>query len=154
MKHELKEKAIKLRTEKFLSLEKISEELGISKSTASVWLRDYPLPKEVRAQRQKEWASSGEGKEFYKKLSTKNSGVRIKNPSSWGTIRKRIFEERGRKCERCGWCEENPFNGFIPVQIDHINGNNKDNRPENLVILCPNCHSLTKHFMFYGRKRK
>lgn len=69
----------------------------------------------------------------------------------WNKIRKRIFLERGRKCEECGWNKENPFNGIIPVQVDHIDGDRTNNSRENLKVLCPSCHSLTKHFMFYGQ---
>ncbi len=45
------------------------------------------------------------------------------------------------ECEECGWKCESP-DGRIPVELDHINGDNRDNRIENLRILCPNCHSL------------
>ncbi|MBI2009436.1 HNH endonuclease [Candidatus Saccharibacteria bacterium] len=45
------------------------------------------------------------------------------------------------KCELCGWAEEAP-DGRIPVELDHVNGVRRDNRLENLRILCPNCHSL------------
>jgi hypothetical protein len=65
-------------------------------------------------------------------------------------IRKRIFLERGRRCEECGWDKKNPFNGIIPVQVDHIDGDRNNNSEENLKVLCPNCHSMTKKFMFYG----
>ncbi|WP_420918477.1 HNH endonuclease [Streptomyces caniscabiei] len=31
-----------------------------------------------------------------------------------------------------------------PCKIDHVNGNWRDNRRENLRYLCPNCHALTE----------
>lgn len=52
-------------------------------------------------------------------------------------------ETRGDRCESCGWNEVHSITKVVPVQVDHIDGNSTNNRPENLRLLCPSCHSLT-----------
>lgn len=61
-------------------------------------------------------------------------------------IRRFLFEKFNNKCSVCGWCEVNPFTGCIPLEIEHIDGDALNNREENLTLLCPNCHSLTKTY--------
>ena len=56
------------------------------------------------------------------------------------------------KCEICG-CESwlgKPIN----CQLHHINGNNRDNRLENLQMLCPNCHSQTDNYCGQANKQE
>ena len=56
------------------------------------------------------------------------------------------------KCEGCGltdWLGEEP-----PLSLDHINGDNKDNRIENLRILCLNCHGKTDTWCGKNKIRK
>jgi len=56
-----------------------------------------------------------------------------------------------KECAKCKLKDK--WNGRpIRLNLHHINGNNKDNRIENLQILCPNCHSQTDNFT--GRNRK
>ena len=45
------------------------------------------------------------------------------------------------KCSCCGIKDWN--NKPLPLQIDHIDGNNKNNVIENLRYLCANCHTQT-----------
>lgn len=48
------------------------------------------------------------------------------------------------QCDCCGISE---WQGKkLVLQLDHINGDNHDNRLENLHWLCPNCHSQTDTF--------
>lgn len=56
---------------------------------------------------------------------------------------RRALLEIGRK-EECK-CGQGPvWNGkLLTLQIEHINGNNLDDRSENLEFLCPNCHTQT-----------
>lgn len=58
-------------------------------------------------------------------------------------LKKYLFDKYENKCAKCGWSEINPFTNTLPLEIEHIDGNYLNNTEENLIILCPNCHSLT-----------
>lgn len=61
------------------------------------------------------------------------------------TIRQYLIEQAGFKCSMpgCGWGKVNPTTGNVPLEIEHIDGNCMNNHPDNLIVMCPNCHSLT-----------
>ena len=69
---------------------------------------------------------------------------------------KTYLSERDHSCKICGisdWQGQK-----LTLEIDHINGDPKDNRLENVRLLCPNCHSQTpncnsKNVSPEGRKR-
>ena len=56
------------------------------------------------------------------------------------------------KCEICGTSEW--MGKEIQCQLHHINGDNTDNRIENLQMLCPNCHSQTENYCGQANKSK
>lgn len=70
------------------------------------------------------------------------------------TIRNYILEKANYQCELCGWHETNSTTGKIPLEIHHIDGDYENNRPENLQVLCPNCHSLTPNFKALNKSER
>jgi len=56
---------------------------------------------------------------------------------------KRKLISSGLKPKHCEMCKLSEWNGQpIHVELHHINCNRRDNRIENLTILCSNCHSF------------
>ncbi len=91
------------------------------------------------------------GKGLYKPQIAIDDIITNKISFSRCQLKKRLLREGllENKCCKCGndgeWLGNN-----LPLELDHINGVNNDNRIENLRILCPNCHSQTPTF----RKKK
>ena len=57
-------------------------------------------------------------------------------------LKKRLIREgiKQKRCEQCScssWLDKD-----LPLELDHINADHYDNRLENLMILCPNCHAV------------
>lgn len=68
-------------------------------------------------------------------------------------IKRYLREKFYNRCCICGWSEVNLKTGQIPLVADHIDGNWRNNREENLRLLCPNCDSLNPTFAGLNRGR-
>jgi hypothetical protein len=66
--------------------------------------------------------------------------------TSRGHLKRRLLEE-GLKSNRCETCGLTEWRGApLSMALHHLNGDGLDNRLENLVLLCPNCHAQTPNF--------
>lgn len=54
------------------------------------------------------------------------------------------------KCENCLLTEW--LNLPIPLELHHVDGNRKNNKLENIQLLCPNCHARTDNYR--GKNKK
>jgi len=82
--------------------------------------------------------------------------ILIKNSSFQSfKLKKRLFAAglKPQYCESCSWAQRNS-DGYLPLELDHINGDRHDNRLKNLRVLCPNCHSLQPTHRGRNIKRK
>ena len=101
---------------------------------------------------------TGKGWSFGKRFRVGNKATSLKEIlvenstySSTYKLKLRLFKE-GIKQQICEECKNTEWNGKpIPLELEHCNGNNTDNRIENLKVLCPNCHAQTP---FYRGRNK
>lgn len=79
-----------------------------------------------------------------------NSDLSQKRLGTKYALKKHLIKENGRKCSWCGLSE---WRGLpMPIEIDHIDGNRRNNVRENVRLLCHNCHAQTPTFR--NRKRE
>ena len=57
----------------------------------------------------------------------------------------RLLSQRGIKCEKCG------YNKTEILEIHHKDKNRNNNNLDNLILICPNCHSEEHHFKKLGK---
>ncbi len=68
-----------------------------------------------------------------------------------GYVKKYLIYRFGERCAKCCWAERHPITGKVPVEVEHIDGDWRNNNVENLTLLCPNCHALTTTYRALNR---
>ena len=63
-----------------------------------------------------------------------HTGARKDKVKSQRILKLRLFEIRGKVCERCG------YDRHQILQVHHKNRNRNNNNLNNLELICPNCH--------------
>lgn len=73
-----------------------------------------------------------------------NNKINLENKTTEGRwVKKYLIYKYGEKCMKCNWNEKHPITGKVPIELEHIDGKSENNNLENVILLCPNCHSLT-----------
>ena len=153
----------------------IARELGVAKSTVCYHRRRLGYEVDARCNRRYDWAEvqryhdaghSARACHAHFGFSTKTwhdavqRGVLVPRPAA-APIAKYLVRGRrtnrthlksrllaaGLKENRCEECGLTEWRGRrLSMALHHVNGDGRDNRLRNLVILCPNCHSQTPNF--------
>lgn len=67
---------------------------------------------------------------------------------------KRRLGRDGLLTQHCAGCVSSEWRGKrLVLELHHLNGKKDDHRPENVVLLCPNCHSQTETYRVKNRRR-
>ncbi|WP_448318977.1 HNH endonuclease signature motif containing protein [Streptomyces sp. CO7] len=74
---------------------------------------------------------------------------RIRNSTLHSAMIAAGIPERCSDCGNPGEWEGEP----LKLEIDHVNGDWRDNRLQNLRYLCPNCHATTDTYRGRGKRR-
>ena len=96
--------------------------------------------------------SWNKGKTFGPKHSTKDYLSNL-YPIGSHKLRKRllsekVFEPKCSNCELTTW-----LNKPILLELEHKDGNHKNNQLINLCLLCPNCHAFTSTYRGKNKKK-
>lgn len=164
-----------------LSYSEIARRLGITKSTVAYHARNAGFAVDEKAARRYDWSAvqaalDADGLSMRQAMTrfgfTRDSWAKAiargdliprprerpleavlcaRSEAGRAEVKRRLLAE-GLKVATCESCGVQSWQGApLSLHLHHVNGDGRDNRLENIELLCPNCHSQTDTFA--GRNR-
>ena len=149
MRYKHTKEALTNAVEKSLSIANVCRELGVKAcggnyKTLKSKIEEFQI--DITHFTGAAWNQGVKFKPFGKKYDLVDVLIENSPYKSSTCLKERLFKE-GLKTEKCEVCGISEWMGKkITLELDHINGDNTDNRLVNLCVLCPNCHSQTPTF--------
>jgi hypothetical protein len=160
-----------LRSQRLTGAE-IARRLGISKPTVCFHLRILGVPPAIEFAKRYDWNAIRAHYESGHSMTQCMAVFGFSRNAWWDAIRRGVITPRprlepiekvlirgrrrsrchikvrlldaGLKEQRCEQCGLSQWRGkALSLELHHVNGDGLDNRLENLLLLCPNCHSQT-----------
>lgn len=132
------------------------EKISKGVKTSEKWLKNTPNLKNENG----EFKSLEDKEKFLKSVKNAIETQKIKYKNfvlkedfenlKYNTLKNRILFEQDSKCNKCGL--KDWLGNDITLELEHKDGNNKNNLRENLECLCPNCHAQTNTWR--GRNKR
>jgi len=154
------------------SQREVAKRLGVSKTTVAFHVRRLDIPPDPRFGRRFDWVeiraaydAGASMRECMQRFGFSSDawhkavkrGAIVPRPqampiekllvvgrrTSRAHLKQRLLNEglKVNRCELCGLADW--LGGSLSMHLHHRNGDGRDNRLDNLQLLCPNCHSQT-----------
>lgn len=72
----------------------------------------------------KSCASAHRADKFAENLLSNSPGIGQSSPAA---VRRHLIKLGGESCEECGWNKRHSITGRVPLEVDHVDGNYKNN---------------------------
>ena len=161
----------------------IARSLGLSKSTVCFHARGLGVPPDERFNRRYDWVEVQRYYDAGHSISDCMEHFGFARKTFWDAVQRGAVKTRpqatpiddllvagrirnrghvklrligaGLKENRCEECGIDEWRGKpLSLALHHVNGDGTDNRLENLLLLCPNCHSQTENFAGRNVRRR
>lgn len=124
---------IKQKISEHVPLAEVARDLGVKYDTLIRHLRRLGIEYGTNQNRK--------GRPHYESRVSAMWYIENNKPVDIPKLRRKLIEEgiKEAKCERCGiteWCGDT-----VPLELHHLDGDHFNNKLENLIILCSNCHA-------------
>lgn len=144
------EEMLRLLVKNSINQSEVLQKLGLNVQSSAVTFRKYIKLYGIDISHFNTYRiRNGTTKMPLSEILVENSDYKSRHCLKLRLIKEKVLEYKCGICGNPGSWQNQP----LSLQLEHLNGISNDNRIENLMFLCPNCHSQTDTFAGKNKKQ-